>query len=100
MKILPDSKPKIINESEAMEKINESKGRFLSVRFTKRTTGKQRVISGRIGVRKGVKGVGMRYKPSDKGLWIIWDKDALVHKSVPTSIQALNINNERFIVEN
>jgi len=88
-----------IKQPEAMEKIANSRGRFISVKFKKRSTGKLRKISGRIGVRKGVKGVGMSYTPSDKGLWTIWDKDDLVHKSIPEEILELSINKEHFIIE-
>ena len=79
-----------IKQPEAMEKIANSRGRFISVKFKKRSTGKLRKISGRI---------GMSYTPSDKGLWTIWDKDDLVHKSIPEEILELSINKEHFIIE-
>lgn len=50
-----------------------TKGHFLSVTFQKRTDGKIRTINGRFGVRKGVKGIGLRYDPASKGLMVIYD---------------------------
>jgi hypothetical protein len=90
---------KRISTVEAMGKIRNSQGRFLSVGFQKRSTGLDRKITGRIGVKKNVKGVGLKYNLDEKKLFTFWDKDAEIHKSIPTNITALNINKEQFIVE-
>jgi hypothetical protein len=48
-------------------------GRVFRVRFIKRTTGEIRDLVGRLGVTKGVTGVGMKYDPADKGLMTVYD---------------------------
>ena len=90
---------KKIKQSEAMNMISNSKGRYLSVKFNKRSTGEPRTISGRIGVKKNVKGVGLSYNLKEKGLWTIWDNQDRIHKSIPQEIVELKINKEHFIVE-
>ena len=52
-----------------------------------------------IGVKKNVKGVGLKYNLDEKKLFTLWDKEDDIHKSIPTNITALNINKEQFIVE-
>ena len=47
-------------------------GQFVTVTFTKKD-GTVRVLNGRAGVRKGVKGVGMNYNADDKGIVILYE---------------------------
>lgn len=46
---------------------------IVTLKFIKRTNGEERVLTGRLGVRRYVKGVGMAYEPSDKDLFVIYD---------------------------
>jgi hypothetical protein len=46
--------------------------RFFSVTFIKKDGSLRRMVA-RLGVRKGVKGVGMSFSPSDKGLMVVFD---------------------------
>ena len=50
--------------------IESSQAKIFSCEFVKRTTGELRTIRGRYGpsVQKGVKGVGLSFSPSEKGL--------------------------------
>jgi hypothetical protein len=50
-----------------------SKGnRMFSVTFIKKDGSLRRMVA-RLGVRKGVKGIGMSFNPSDKGLMVVFD---------------------------
>jgi hypothetical protein len=46
--------------------------RMFSVTFIKKDGSLRRMVA-RLGVRKGVKGVGMSFNPSDKGLMVVFD---------------------------
>ena len=47
-------------------------GKIFSVTFIKKN-GEERVMTARMGVRKGVSGVGMKYSPREKGLLPVYD---------------------------
>jgi len=51
----------------------KGEGTFFTVEFIKRSTGELRVMNCRGGVKKYVKGVGMAYDPSKKGLVGVWE---------------------------
>jgi len=53
--------------------LRNTEGKIFRVSFIKRTTGELRHLNGRFGVRKGVKGVGMKYDPISKGLLPVYD---------------------------
>lgn len=52
--------------------IEQTKGKYFSVVFTKKDKSTRRMTA-RIGVSKGVSGVGMKYDPSDYNLMVVWD---------------------------
>lgn len=51
----------------------KEEGTFFTVEFIKRSTGELRVMTCRGGVQKHVKGVGMAFDPSSKGLVPVWE---------------------------
>lgn len=55
--------------------INKTNGKFFGITFIKKD-GTIRKATARIGVKKGVKGVGMNYNASEKGIKIVWFCDA------------------------
>lgn len=59
-----------VTENEARELIKG--GHFVTVTFIKRD-GSTRVLNGRTGVAKYVKGVGMVYDPEKKGIVILFE---------------------------
>lgn len=72
--------------------LKAQRGKLFSVTFTTRGTGEERTIVGRMGVRKGVNGHGMRYTPANHNAITIWDngnvpnaegKKSEGHKTVP-----------------
>ena len=64
-----------INNKQAFELIESTRqqGSFFTVKFEKRTTGEIRTMNARLGVKRGVTGVGMAYKPSEKNLIACYD---------------------------
>jgi len=65
--------------------IQETKGKFFSVEFVKRTTGEVRKMNCRTGVTKGVNGVGKSFNDFDKGLVTVWDAQISQFRSIPLS---------------
>lgn len=81
-----------VSNGVARSILRATNGQLFSVTFTKRTTGEERKIVGRTGVRKGVTGTGLRYNPANRDLLTIWDNGKVPnaqgeksegHKSVP-----------------
>ena len=54
------------------EQILAKGNKIFSVTFIKKD-GSIRKLVGRLGVRKGVKGVGMSFSPSEKNLMVVFD---------------------------
>ena len=57
------------------EKILATNGRFFSVSFIKKD-GTERRMTARLGVKKNIKGVGLKFNPSDHNLMVVYD----IHK--------------------
>ena len=55
--------------------INRTNGKFFSVTFVKKD-GSIRKMTARTGVRKGVKGVGLKFNAEDRNLKVVWSCDA------------------------
>lgn len=62
-----------ITKKEAIPLIYETKGLIFSCVFIKRTTGETRKMICRLHVKKGVKGIGLKYNPMEKGLLNVFD---------------------------
>lgn len=63
-----------IERAQAVELIGSTGGEFFSAVTRKRTDGTFRKFNCRLGVKKGVKGVGMAFKPADYNLITVWDQ--------------------------
>ncbi len=65
----------LINNKQAFELIESTRaqGTIFTATFHKRTTGEVRKMNARLGVKRGVTGVGMTYKPSEKNLIACYD---------------------------
>jgi len=66
---------KTIDRDTAKKYIYETNGKFFSAVFTKKN-GEKRLMTCRTNVRRYVKGVGLSFKPQDKGLMTVFD----IHK--------------------
>ena len=66
---------KWISRDTAKKYIYKTNGKFFSAVFTKKI-GDKRLMTCRLNVKKGVKGVGFSFKPQDIGLMTVFD----IHK--------------------
>lgn len=90
-----------MTQSEIENKIQEIRSKagdtFFSVHFIKKD-GTLRKMVARLNVKKGVKGVGMRYSPTEKGLLCVFDiqKDAFRMINIRT-IRHLSIKGKQLV---
>ena len=64
--------------------IESTKGKFFTVTFVKKD-GTIRTMTARTGVRKGVKGNGLKFNPIERNLKVVWSCDA-------ESFRMINLN--------
>ena len=62
----------LIDRDTAKKYIYKTNGKFFSAVFTKKN-GEKRLMNCRTKVHKYVKGVGLKFKPQDKGLMTVYD---------------------------
>ncbi len=72
-----------VSRQDAVDFITSSNGRFVSLAFTKRTTGEIREMLCRLHVRKHLAGGESAYNFSEKGLIPVWDRTKQEYRSVP-----------------
>lgn len=53
--------------------IEHTEGKFFTIHFYKRSDGSLRKMTARTGVKKGVKGTGMKYNPEQHNLQVVFD---------------------------
>ena len=88
-----------INRQQAVGLITRNRGKFFTVIFTKRTTGEQRVLTGRQGVTKHLKGGPAAYSFSEKKLLPVFDTQKGEYRSIPVEgIQEVRILGKVFQV--
>lgn len=63
---LSSMEDKPMNKQQIVDLIRGSEGKIVSVTFTKKTDGTERTLVGRLGVKKGVKGVELDRKETDE----------------------------------
>ena len=63
---------KVINKDTAKKYIYATNGKFFSAVFTKKN-GEKRSMNCRTGVKKGVKGIGLRYNPDERNNVVVRD---------------------------
>ena len=66
-------KSRFMDSKQVIDLFKKANGTLVSVTFVKRTNGEIRRMLARTSVRKGVKGVGLKFKPSDKNLMGVYD---------------------------
>ncbi len=72
-----------MTREEIVERIRASGGRWIRVTFIKRTTGETRVLVGRLGVKKYLKGGVPAYDFNEHNLILIWDRDKKEYRTIP-----------------
>ena len=73
-----------MTRDQAIELINNSKGRIFAVKFVKRSTGELRLMSCRTGVHNYLKGGMAAYDPAEKALISVFDMHKRGYRSIPT----------------
>lgn len=73
------------------EQILATNGRFFSVSFIKKD-GTTRKMTARLGVKKDIKGVGLKFKPSERNLIVVFD----IHKKAYRMINLSTILTFKF----
>lgn len=73
------------------EQILATNGKFFSVSFIKKD-GTTRKMTARLGVKKNIKGVGLKFNPTEKNLIVVFD----VHKKAYRMINLLTILTFKF----
>lgn len=64
---------RFMKPSEVIDLFKKANGTLVSVRFVKRTNGEVRNMLARTSVKKGVKGVGLKFSPKNKNLMGVYD---------------------------
>ena len=87
---------KKINRDTAKRYIYETNGKFFSAVFTKKN-GEKRLMNCRTNVSKYVKGVGLRFKPQDKGLMTVFDLTKGEYRFLNlTTLKSLKIRGKKY----
>ena len=73
------------------EQILATKGKFFSVSFIKKD-GTTRKMTARLGVKKDIKGVGLKFNPSERNLIVVFD----IHKKAYRMINLSTILTFKF----
>jgi hypothetical protein len=71
-----------MNTNIVNDLINQTKGRFFRVEFTK-ADGSHRTMIARTGVSKGVTGVGLSFNPADHNLRTVRDVQKQAFRMIP-----------------
>jgi len=67
------SSSRFMKPSEVIDLFKKANGTLVSVTFVKRTNGEVRKMLARTSVKKGVKGVGLKFSPKNKNLMGVYD---------------------------
>jgi hypothetical protein len=73
------------------DKILATNGKFFSVSFVKKD-GTERKMTARLGVKKDIKGVGLKFNPSERNLIVVFD----IHKKAYRMINLSTILTFKF----
>lgn len=94
-----EPEPITINTSQAKQMIKDTKGRFFTVTFTKKSDGSIRVMNCRLGVRAYLHGGALRYNPEAKGMIPVYDVQKRGYRIVTIdNIISLKIGNQTYKV--
>lgn len=66
-------------------------GKIFTITFIKRTNGETRMMNCRRGVRKGVKGVGLKFKPEEKKLLVVYDMQKIETEGERGAFRMVNL---------
>jgi hypothetical protein len=97
---VPQGAPEISREvtrRDAANLIRASKGKIFTVVFTKRGDGSERVLNGRLGVKRYLKGGSLPFDPFEKGLIPVYDIQKKDYRMIPIdSMKYLKIGGQLY----
>ena len=89
-----------ISKVKAIDLIRGSNGKVFGVTFIKRTTGEERVMNARLGVKKGVTGEGLKFNPKDYALIPVYEMPKQQFRMINLEgLTNLNLEGEQYEVE-
>ncbi|OUW96257.1 MAG: hypothetical protein CBD97_01640 [Pelagibacteraceae bacterium TMED237] len=89
-----------ITKDKAKKHIYATNGKIFSAVFIKKD-GERRLMNCRLNVKKYVKGVGRKFKPSDKGLIGVFDLQKDQHRFINlNTLESLKINGVEYNIKN
>jgi hypothetical protein len=89
-----------ITTDQAKQLIKDTKGKFFTVTFIKKTDGTTRVMNARLGVKAYLKGGELPYNPDEKGLIPVYDMQKRAYRTISVgTIKNLKIGNNEYIVQ-
>ena len=89
-----------ISKAEAIKMIKDTKGKFFTVTFIKRTDGSVRVMNARLGVKAYLKGGVLPYDPASKNLLTVYDMGRRKYRHINLdTISKLKIGNNEYKVQ-
>lgn len=92
--------PHRVRRRNIYRRLMATNGRIFTVIFIKRSTGKEKKLFARVGVKTRQKGKGLRYNSSEKKLIVVYDMKERTYKSIPIDgIEAVTIRGKRYRVD-
>ena len=89
----------LIDKETAIKMLRDSKGKIFGVKFIKRSTGDIRIMSARLGVSKGVKGIGLRYDPESRQLIPVYDMHKKEYRMINLeTLSSINFKGQEYNV--
>jgi hypothetical protein len=90
---------KVVSLNQAVGIINSQNGKIFSVVFEKRSTGVDRLMVCRKGVKKHLNGGELKYNPSSRNLISVFDLQANGYRSISVEgIKKVKANGKEYVV--
>ena len=88
-----------ISKEQAVTMIQDTRGKFFGVEFTKKNSDEVREMNARIGVSKYVTGEGLKFDPVSKGLIPVYDVINKGYRMINVNgLMRLRTNGETYII--
>jgi hypothetical protein len=90
---------KLVSLNQALDIINSQNGKIFSVIFNKRSTGVDRLMVCRKGVKKHLNGGELKYNPSNRNLINVFDLQSKGYRSISIEgIKKVKANGKEYVV--
>ena len=87
-----------ITTNQAKELIYNNKSQIFNVEFIKKD-GTHRLMNARLEVKKGVKGVGLNFNPSEHNLITVFDMKKKAHRMINcNNLISLSANKQKYFI--